>query len=437
VALLGIALGYFMVLLDTTILSIAEPDLARSLRTSVAGLQWAVTGYTVVFGALLLSAGAVVDRYGAHRLFRVGIAVFGLGSALSALAPSLWTLVLLRGLLGVAAAAIVPATMAMITRLYEEPARRARAIAVWASVSGLAYASGPIAGGLLVEAAGWRAVFWINVPLAVVTLALTAGRAVRCARAPRAIDWPAQAAACAALGLLTDALIAAGAGSAGHAIGSAAGAVAAGWAFRALERRSASPVLSRDVLRAPGMTPALLAGGAVNLTMTGVLFVLPLMFQQVLRLTPLETGVAFLPMTVPFAVNPLVTGRIVARYGPRPPILAGLGLLAAGALGLAAAAYAAGPYAVMAAGLVCVGLGVSFALPALTTNVVSTAPHGRAGAASGLLNAARQAGASIGVAVMGALVSVDSVTGGGPLATALTVSAVACGAGILGVARRR
>jgi MFS transporter, DHA2 family, methylenomycin A resistance protein len=126
-ALLGISLGYFMILLDMTVLSVAEPDLARSLGSSMAGLQWAVTGYTVVFAALLLSAGAAADRFGAHLAFRAGIAVFGLGSLLSAFAPDLPTLVALRAVLGAAAAACVPASMAMVTKLYPEPAERAKA----------------------------------------------------------------------------------------------------------------------------------------------------------------------------------------------------------------------------------------------------------------------------------------------------------------------
>jgi MFS transporter, DHA2 family, methylenomycin A resistance protein len=336
-SLLGISLGYFMVLLDMTVLSVAEPDLARSLGGSVAGLQWVVTGYTVVFGALLLSAGAVADRFGAHRAFRVGIAAFGLGSLLSALAPDLWTLVALRAVLGIAAAACVPASMAMITGLYPEPAERAKAIAVWAAISGAALATGPIAGGLLVDLAGWRSIFLINAPLAAVTLALTAGRSVHCPRSDRAIDWATQLVACAGLGLGTDALIAFGSGSVSHASWSAAGTIAAGTVFTALERRSANPVLVPAMLRGRGMRPALLAGAAVNFTMTGVLFVLPLLFQQTLHLSSLETGMAFLPMTLPFAFNPLLTGRIVAKTGPRSPVLTGLGLLTAGGLVLGGA----------------------------------------------------------------------------------------------------
>ncbi|MGW3770367.1 MFS transporter [Actinomadura verrucosospora] len=425
-ALLGISLGYFMVLLDTTVLSVAEPDLADSLNGTVAGLQWAVTGYTVVFGALLPSAGALADRYGAHRVFRAGVAAFGAGSLLCAAAPDLWTLVALRAVLGAAAAACVPASMAMIVRLYPAPAERARAVATWAATSGAALAAGPVAGGALVGLAGWRAIFLVNVPLAAAVLALAAGRAVRCPPGARRIDPAAQLLACAALGLLTDALIALGGGPGVHAAASAAGAVAAGAAFAVRERGSRAPVLVPAVLRAPGMRAALAAGAAVNFVMTGVLFVLPLVFRQSLGLTPLQTGLAFLPMTLPFAFNPLLTGRIVARTGPRRPVLAGLGLLTAGGVLFGAVLPDGASYPPLVAGLLCTGFGVSFALPALATMVVAAAPEGAAGAAGGLLNAVRQLGATLGVAIMGAFAPVGAGDGSRDPADALLVAAAVC-----------
>ncbi|MGW9209245.1 MFS transporter [Embleya sp. NPDC055664] len=435
-ALIGISLGYFMVLLDMTVLSVAEPDLARSLGGSVAGLQWTVSGYTVVFGALLLTAGAVADRFGAHRAFRVGIVGFGVGSLLSAAAPNLWTLVALRGLLGVAAAACVPASMAMITRLFPIPAERARAVSVWAALSGAALAVGPLAGGLLVDAYGWRSIFLINVPIAALTLALTAGRAVRCPRGERPIDRASQFVVCVALGLATDALIAAGSGSGTHAAGSGAAAVLAALLFVRAERRSPHPVLPAAVLRSCATRSALLAGAAVNFAMTGLLFVLPLLFRQNLHMSPMRTGVAFLPMTLPFAVNPLLTGRIVARSGPRAPMLAGLGLLTSGCVVFAVAVLAGFGYPVLAIGLVCTGFGVSFALPALVGTVIATAPEGTAGAAGGLLNAVRQIGATVGVAAMGAFVGVDGATGTHDLAWALLLPAALCAVMTVVVGRR-
>ncbi|MFG1805258.1 MFS transporter [Streptomyces sp. NPDC049040] len=432
-ALLGVALGYFMVLLDMTVLSVAEPDLSHALGGSVAGLQWAVTGYTVAFGALLLSAGAAADRFGAHRLFRGGVAVFGAGSLLCAAAPHLWVLVVLRAVLGAAAAACVPSSMALITRLYPDPAGRARAVAVWAAVSGAALAAGPIAGGLLVGLAGWRAVFLVNVPIALLTLALVSGKAVHCPAAPsRRIDLAGQALACAALALGTDALIALGGHGWTHTAWSCGAALVAGVLFAVRERRSASPVLSRVVLRAPGMAAMLLAGAAVGFTLTGALFVLPLLLQQRLGYSAVGTGLAFLPMTLPTAFNPLLTGRVVARTGPRGPVLAGLCLLTAGAAVMGAAVWTGAPYALLAAGLAAAGFGVSCALPALTTAVITLAPEGAAGAAGGLFNALRQLGATLGVAVLGAFVTVAPHRGAGRadhgVAGALLLAAAVCAA---------
>lgn len=402
-ALFGIALGYFMVLLDMTVLSVAEPDLAASLHTSVSGLQWATTGYTVVFGALLLSAGAVADRYGAHRVFRVAVAVFGLGSLLSAFAPALGVLIALRVVLGVAGAACVPASMAMIARLYPVPAERTRAVAVWASVSGAAVAAGPIAGGVLVDLVGWRAIFLVNVPIALAVLALVAGPAVHCPRGERRIDWAAQLAACAVLALLTDALIAAGARSWTHVAVSAVATVLAAAGFAVLERRSAAPVLDRVLLRAGGVRAGLAAGAAVNFALNGSLFVLPLLLQEQRHLGAAVSGLAFLPLTLPFVANPPVTGRIVAWVGPRPPILAGMTLLTLGGFALAWAVAAGAGYVVLAVGLLLTGFGVSFVLPSLVAAILDVAPEGTAGAAGGTLNAVRQTGATLGVAAMGAV----------------------------------
>jgi DHA2 family methylenomycin A resistance protein-like MFS transporter len=430
-ALAGISLGYFMVLLDMTVLSVAEPDLASSLDTSMAGLQWATTGYTVAFAALLLSAGAAADRFGAERLFRAGIAVFTLASLLSAFAPGLWALLLLRAISGIAAAACVPASMAVIAQLYPEPAARARAVSTWAAISGAAVAAGPIAGGALVGAAGWRSVFLVNAPIGLVVLALTLGRAVACPRGDRRIDWPAQLAAAAVLALFTDALIAAGSQAWAHAAWSLVGLGASLPAFWYLERRSQAPILNRALLRSGRVRAGLLAAAVVNFALTGGLFVLPLLLQQERHLDPMETGLAFLPLTVPFAANPPFTGKIVARVGPRRPILAGLALLAAGGAVLAGAVFADGSYLWLAAGLLMTGFGTSYALPALVAAMVSAAPAGTAGAVGGLLNAVRQVGATLGVAVMGAAVTAGT-------GWALLVSAAVCTVAwfVFAVARR-
>jgi DHA2 family methylenomycin A resistance protein-like MFS transporter len=270
-----------------------------------------------------------------------------------------------------------------------------------------------------VGAAGWRSVFLVNVPLGLVVLALTRGRAVACPRGERRIDWPAQLAAAVVLALFTDALIAGGAREWVHAGYSAAGLGAALLVFWRVESRSQAPVVNRALLRSGRMRAGLLAAAAVNFALTGGLFVLPLLLQQQRHLSPMETGLAFLPLTVPFAANPPFTGKIVSRVGFRPPVLAGLALLAAGGAVLAGTVFADGSYLWLAVGLLMTGFGVSYALPSLVAAMVSAAPPGTAGSVGGLLNAVRQLGATLGVAVMGAVVAAGT-------GWALSLSAAAC-----------
>ncbi|WP_436533285.1 MFS transporter [Actinoplanes sp. HUAS TT8] len=414
--LLGISFGYFIVLLDMTVLAVAEPDLAAGLHASVTGLQWATTGYTVMFGALLPAGGAVADRYGAHRAFRAGVAAFGALSLLSASAPSLPVLVILRMALGAAAAACVPASLALIARLHPEPGARTRAVGLWAAISGAAVAVGPVVGGVLVDLAGWRAVFVVNVPITVLVLALVAGPAVRCPAGDRRIDWPAQAILALALAAGTDALIAAGAGSWLHAAISTVAATA----FARL-RHFARP--RQQVLA------GLVAGAAVNFALNGTLFVLPLLLRSEHHLTASGTGLVLLPLTVPFVLGPPVTGRLVSRFGPRPPILAGLFMLSIGSMILAAAVWSDAGYAVLTAGLFVSGSGVSLVLPPVVAAVLTAAPPGTAGTAGGLLNAVRQGGATAGVAAMGALLQagVHSRAGSGTALALLLATAVSAG----------
>ncbi|MFI6597022.1 MFS transporter [Nonomuraea sp. NPDC050536] len=379
---LGFSLAYFLVLLDTTALTIALPDLRADLGGTLAGQQWAVNAYTVAFAAALLTGGAVADRYGAARVFRVGVAAFGVLSLLSAAAPVLGVLVGLRALLGVAGALCLGGSLALVAQLYPEAGRRARAMGGWAAITGAALAAGPLLGGLLVGLYGWRAVFLINPPIAL--LSLLAVRGLRSPAGGRRIDWAVQVLACALLGLLAEALV-----DSSVLAGVLAAAALIGLVL--VERRSQAPALPGGLLRATWRE--LLAGTVANFAFAGALFVLTLRLQDGEGLSPLAAGLAFLPLTLPMAVNPVLTGRIVARIGARPPILAGLALLAAGLAGLALTD-------VLIPWLVLTGLGLSFCLPALVAGMVAAAPAGTAGTAGGVLNAARQVGATVGVAVL-------------------------------------
>ncbi|GHF05961.1 MFS transporter [Amycolatopsis deserti] len=410
-SLLGVSLAYFLVLLDTTVLTVALPGIRADLGGSVAGQQWVVNGYTVSFAAFLLGGGALADRFGPLRVFRWGVASFGVLSLVSAAAPNLTALVVLRVLLGVAGAACLPSSLALISRLHPDPAARAKALGAWAAITGVALAAGPIAGGLLVDLAGWRAVFLVNVPLAALGLALTRGRET--APPGRGFDVKSQLAACVFLGLLTEAIVDAQPVAAVLAL-----LVLALFVYR--ERRAASPSVPPALVRSRGVAVNLFAGAAVNFVLSGALFAVTLLLQDERHLTPVETGLAFLPLTLPTAFNPLLTSRIVAARGPRLPVVAGLTLLTAGAAVLAATVHA--PYPLLACGLLLLGFGVSLALPALVTGVVTAAPEGYAGTAGGLLNAVRQVGATVGVAAMGAVVATGAFGWAFLLAAAVAAS---------------
>lgn len=382
--LTGLSLGYFLVMLDTTIVTVALPALSPSLPDQ----QWISNGYTLTFAAFLLTAGAWSDRYGARRIFSLGLLSFALLSLLSALAVSVPMLIVLRALLGVAGALLVPSSLSLIAVAHPQPASRAKAMGLWAALSGTGLVAGPLLGGLLTEAFGWRAIFLVNVPVALVALTLSRPAPATPPK-PGRFDLTGQVSAVIALSTLTYALIE-------H-----------NW-WVLLLSASAAAVFVISQLRPDAMLPRrlvsrnLLAGAIVNFALSGVLFVLSLYFQETRDYSPSSTGLAFLPLTIPTAFNPIFTGRLVARIGPRIPAVSGFLLMSAGTLVQALVP------ALSVVALVLLGFGVSLAVPSLLTAVVGSAPPELAGIAGGALNAARQTGAVLGVAILGSLLNVTT-----------------------------
>lgn len=191
--LLGLSIGYFMVLLDTTVVSVALPAIRADLGGGISGLQWVVNAYTIVFAGFLLSMGGLADKLGARRVYAGGLVLFLAASALSAAAPSLGLLIALRAVLGIGGAALTPASLALVAHAFPEPSARARALGIWAAVTGIAMAAGPVAGGLLADSLGWRSIFLLNVPLAVISLAIVLRLGAETARKRRQpLDWTGQ-----------------------------------------------------------------------------------------------------------------------------------------------------------------------------------------------------------------------------------------------------
>jgi DHA2 family methylenomycin A resistance protein-like MFS transporter len=435
-ALPAICLGYFMVILDATAVNLSLPALGADLGGGVGAQQWVVDGYTLTFAALLLSAGSLGDRFGAHRIFLAGLALFVAASAACGLAPGVGALVAARLVQGVAAAVLVPCSLALLGAAYDEPGARARAVGVWGGVAGVAAASGPVIGGALTQAVTWRLVFFINVPIGLAALVLTARHVPRSAgHGRRGFDLPAQAAAIGALAALTFALIEARSRGWGAPliIGGFAVAALLGALFVRRERRAPAPMLPLGLFRNPAFGAGTAIGLLINLGFYGQLFVISLYLQDTRHLTPLTAGLALLPEGILVSLASWLSGRRTSRTGVRPTMLTGLCVGAAGLFGLMAAG-AHTPYLVLVVPLMAAGFGMAFTMPAATTTVVEAAPAGRAGVASGAVNTGRQVGGTIGVALLGTL----GVSAGMGAAMAAAGAAFLVGAAVaaLGVPRQ-
>nr|WP_307623994.1 MFS transporter [Streptomyces sp. V3I7] len=412
---MAVCAGYFMVILDVTIINVAVPVVGRDLSASLTGIQWITDGYTLVFAGLLMTGGALGDRFGNRRVFCAGVVVFTLASAACAFAPSASFLVGARLVEGLGAALIVPGSLALLQEAYPAPAARSRAFGLWGSMAGIAASAGPLLGGLLVSTVGWRWVFLINLPVGVVCLALTLRYVAPSPRhADRSLDWPAQCAVLAAVALLTASLNEAGRrGWSDPAVLAGLGlTVVAAAAFVLRERLARCPALPPRLLRRRAMSGAAAAGLLFNFGFYGMVFTASLDFQHQRGLSALETGLALFPAVAVTMFASVLSGRLSRRTGDRPLVVTGMLLGAAGLAGWAAAG-SEPAYPLLVAPMMAAGFGTSFALTGATATVMGAAPPAYAGAASALFNTARQIGSATGVALGGSLLasSADYATG--------------------------
>ncbi|WP_225828138.1 MFS transporter [Streptomyces naphthomycinicus] len=408
-------LGFALITLDASVVNVALPAIGSALGGGMSGLQWVVDAYTLAFAALMLSTGAFSDRAGASRAYAYGITVFTLASAACGLAPNLPALIGARVVQGVAAAVVLPASLSLVRQAYPDPARRTKAVALWAAGGSVAVALGPVAGGALTTAWDWRGIFFVNLPLGALALVLVL-RTPRSERRPAPLDVPGQLTAVVALTALAFAVIEGGTtGVAAFAV-----AVAAGALFLRIERRQPHPVVPPGLFRDRTVQVVVAAGAACSVAFYGGVFVFSLFFQQVQGRSALYTGLLFLPMSGLIAVTNVVSGKLAGRHGPRLPMLIGQALAGAGLLGLLSVG-AGTPTAVVAVLLVPLALGCALTVPPLTAVMMEAVPAERAGLAAGVLNAARQVAGGLGIAVFGTLVNGDFAAG---LRTSLAGSAV-------------
>jgi DHA2 family methylenomycin A resistance protein-like MFS transporter len=421
----------FMTSLDVTIVNVALPTIHATLGGSIAGLQWVGVGYALAFGCLLLTGGALSDRYGARDAFTAGVAVFTAGSALCAASGNLLALNLARAVQGVGAALVVPAILALLREAYPDRISRARAIAIYAASGGIAQVAGPVLGGILVTGLGWPSIFVINVPIGMAVMAATLARVPASAsKPPRRLDLPGQIAAIVWLASVAWALI--GVGQLGWRSPRVAAAfmlsAAAFWAFAKLQRRRPDPLLPLADLRNPKVAALLIIAAILQFAYFGQFFVLAIFFQDAWGADPMRAGLAFLPMTAGVTLANLTIGPRVGQIGSRLPMIGGQALCAAGYLGLCGVDEQTG-YGSIAILFALIGVGGGLVVPAMTSAVLEAVGPERVGITSGILNASRQMGGVIGIALFGSLIARSGLIAG--LHQSLIVAAIAMVGGCL------
>ena len=406
ITLLVTCFGLFMVLLDGSIVTVALPTIQADLHAHLSDLQWVVDAFLLPWAVLMLTAGTLGDRFGRKRLFLAGLVLFTVGSLFCGLAPTLGWLLAGRAVQGVGAAAIMPGSLAVLAAAFPEPRARAQAIGIWAGVSGLGLAAGPLIGGALIQLSSWPAIFFVNLPVGVVALALGWPLLAE-SRNPKAqrLDWPGQVLVTGALVCVILALIESSSygWTSGLILGLFSGAAVCLAAFLVVEARVREPMLPLGLFRSPVFSVGNVGGFLLFFTMLGTFFFVTQFFQSVQGYTALESGVRTLPTTMGmFLIAPLA-GRLTARLGPRLP--AALGALLAGvALLLIIRIEPDSSYATLWWDLGLAGIGFGLVLSPLTAAVLSTTPRERAGLGSSVNTTSRQVGSALGVAVLGTVV---------------------------------
>jgi EmrB/QacA subfamily drug resistance transporter len=393
--------GSGLAAVDATVVNVALPTLGQDLHADFAGLQWTITGYTLTLAALILLGGALGDRYGRRRIFIIGTIWFAAAAALCALAPSIEVLVIARGLQGIGGALLTPGSLAIIAASFAED-DRPKAIGAWSGLGGIATAIGPFLGGALVAGPGWRWIFLIDLPLALVVVAIAA-RHVPESRDPEAVphlDLPGAALGVIGLGGLTYGLIAAGSGWSPSTLASVGLGIVALIAFALNERRSPAPMLPPDIFANRQFSVANVVTFLVYAALGCVFFLLVVELQVVAGFSPMAAGTAMLPVTLIMLLLSARAGALAGRIGPRLPMSLGPLIAACGVLLLLRIGPGASYLTDVLPAATVFGLGLALLVAPLTTTVLAAAATRHAGIASGVNNAVARAAGLLAVAVL-------------------------------------
>jgi EmrB/QacA subfamily drug resistance transporter len=390
----------FMVTLDALVVVTALPSIHRSLGGGISTLQWTLTAYTMAFGAGIVTAAELGDRFGRRRVYLSGLSVFTLASAMCALAPDAGLLIGFRVLQGIGAACVMPLGMTLLTSAFP-PERRGAIVGIWQGIAGLAVASGPLVGGALTQGASWHWIFWVNVPVGVV--AAIGGRLhLKESFGPRAtLDLPALALVSTGIGLLIWGVVAGGQdgwGAPANVIGLISGLVMlTGFVLR--ERSAEHPMIPLTLFSSGTFSSVVATQFLLSASIYGAAFVISEFFQLGLGNSPLTAGLKFLPWTMTPLVFAPLAGLLYDRVGARPLVVPGLAMQAGGFAWIVALAVDHSGYASYVAPFLIAGIGISLAMPPVAAAGLSAAPHSLLGKAAGTINTLQQFGAVFGVAI--------------------------------------
>jgi EmrB/QacA subfamily drug resistance transporter len=403
--LAAMCFALFMIMLDNTVVNVALPSIQKDLGASLSSLEWTVNAYTLTFAVLLVTGGRLGDILGRRRMFLFGVVVFALSSAAIGLAPDQAWLVVGRAIQGVGAAFMMPATLSIITVAFP-PEERGKAIGTWAGVSALALAIGPVVGGALTEYVTWRAIFFLNLPVAVGAVAVTlfAAHESRDESTRHTIDWPGIFSISTGLTALVLALIEGNSWGWGSpeivALLAAAGVGLT--AFVVIERRVREPMVDFTLFRSATFLGTNAVAFIVSFAMLAMFFFTALYMQNILGYSAIEAGVRFLPSTLMIVAIAPLAGRLTDRIGPRPLMVAGLSLVTV-ALFLQTRIDVDTGYGLLLPAFVLMGIGMALTMSPMSTAAMNAVAPQKAGVASGILSMSRMVGGTFGVAALGAL----------------------------------
>jgi EmrB/QacA subfamily drug resistance transporter len=405
--LMAVAFGLFMIMLDNTVVNVALPSIAKDLKISISELEWVVTGYALVFASLLITGGKLADMIGRRRVFVMGLTVFSLSSLACGLAPSAGFLIGARMVQGVGAAMMSPATLSIITSTFP-PKQRGQAIGIWAGVSALALAIGPLVGGLIVDNIGWNWIFFVNVPIGILGIVVSqlVIKESRDTSHEQSIDIPGLVTSALALFALSYALIEGNAKgwASTEILGLFVASVVLLAGFIVLESRQRLPMLDLSLFRIDSFVGANVVALLVSLGMFGVFFFISLYVQNILGYSPTKAGAIFLPMTILIILLAPITGKLSDRIGGRwlmggGMTTLGISLLFYQRIGLHTDFWTLLPALVLG------GIGMASVMSPMTSVAMASVPIDKAGVGSGVLNSFRQMGGALGIAIMGAILA--------------------------------